>query len=68
MAYFKHKSSFDYGFSFIDKQALVTYIRTFVHKEFMLHKAQGLLPHPVWNAYQDEETKFWKTAGEVPID
>ena len=43
--------------AFIDKQALQTYFQTFAHQEFMLHKAQGFPPRPVWNAYHDEELK-----------
>ena len=33
----------------------------------MLHQAEGLPPHPVWNAYRDEVLKFLKTVREVPI-
>ena len=28
---------------------------------FMLHHAEGLPPHPLWNAYKGEEQKFMKT-------
>ena len=52
----------------IDKQALQIYYQTFAHKEFMLHQAQGLPPHPVLNAFHDEEVKFLKTVRQVPID
>ncbi len=37
-----------------NKEALETYFKVFAHKEFMLHQAKGLPPHPVWNAYEDE--------------
>ncbi len=43
-----------------NKEALEIYFKVFVHKEFMLHQAEGLSPHPVWNAYEDEESKFLK--------
>ena len=33
----------------------------------MLHKAKGLPPHPVWDAYLDEETKFLKNVRKVPV-
>ena len=39
----------------IEKHALQIYFQTFAHKEFMLHQAQELTPHPVWNAYHNEE-------------
>ena len=52
----------------INNEALKEYFQTFPHKEFMMHQAQGLLPHPVWNAYNDEEVKFMKTVRKVPIE
>ena len=52
----------------IDKQALQIYFETFSKTEFMLHQAQGLPPHPAWNAYHDKEMKFLKTVSEFPID
>ena len=51
----------------IHKEALLKYSKTFAHKEFMLHQAEGLRAHPVWNAYHDEEQKFRKTVREIPI-
>ena len=49
-------------------QVLESYFKTFGHKEFMLHHAEGLPPHTVWKAYQEEESKFMKTVREVSID
>lgn len=34
----------------------------------MHNHAEGLPPHPVWNAYKDEEGKFMETVREVPVD
>ena len=51
----------------IHNEALQQYFKTFAHKEFMLHQVEGLPPHPVWNAYQEEQQKFMKTVREVPI-
>ena len=34
----------------------------------MLHQAQGLATHPVWNACHNEEIKFLKTVRRVLID
>ena len=56
------------GIASIHKEALQNYFKTFAQKEFMLHQAEGLPPHPVWNAYHDEELKFLRTVREVPID
>ena len=33
----------------------------------MLHQAEGLPLHPVWNAYLDEKLKFLKPL-KIPID
>ena len=33
----------------------------------MLYQAEGLPPHPVWNTYHDEETKFLGMARRIPI-
>ncbi len=38
-----------------DKEALEIYFIVFANKEFMLHQAERLPPHSVWNAYEDEE-------------
>ena len=51
----------------IQKEALQQYFKTFAHKEFMLQQVEGLPPHPVWNACQEEQQKFMKTVREVPI-
>ncbi len=51
----------------INMEALETYFKVFAHKKFMLHQAEGPLPHPVWNAYEDEESKFLKTVREVCV-
>ena len=48
----------------IHKEALHEYFKTFAHKEFMLNQAEGLPPHPVWNAYHDEELEFLKAVHE----
>ena len=48
-------------------EALEFYFKTFGHKEFMLHQAERLPPHPVWNAYKDKEVKFMKTVREVSV-
>ncbi len=50
-----------------NKEALETYLKVFADKEFMLHQAEGLAPHPVWNVYEDEESKFLKTVREVCV-
>ena len=52
----------------INNEFLKEYFQNFAHKEFMLHQAQGLPPHPVWNAYNDEEVKFMKNVRKVPIE
>ena len=39
----------------ISDEALKEYFQTFAHERFMLHQAQGLPHHPVWDAYNDEE-------------
>ena len=44
------------------------YIKTFAHKEFILHQAQGLFPNLKWEAYNHEELNFLKTVREVSID
>ena len=54
--------------SSVHKEALEAYYKSFAHKEFMIHQAEGLPPHPVWNAYKEEESKFMKTVREVSID
>ena len=33
----------------------------------MLHQAEGLPPHPVWNTYPNEKTKLLKTVRKVPV-
>ena len=38
------------------------------HKEFTLNKPEGLPPHPLWNAYHEDQQKFVKAVGEFPID
>lgn len=67
MAHSKHKSRFDFRFAFIEKRALQIYFQIFEQKEFMLHQARGLPPHPAWSAYHDEEKRFLKTVCEVAI-
>ena len=51
----------------IYNEALQLHFQVFTHMEFMLHQAEGLPPHRVWNAYRDEEIKFLKTFREIPI-
>ena len=51
----------------IQKEELDLYFKALSHKEFMLHQAEGLPLHPVWNAYHNEELKFLKAVREVPI-
>ena len=34
----------------------------------MVHQAEKLPPHPVWNAYQEKEQKSLETVPEVPVD
>ena len=53
--------------SSIQKEALRKYFKTFAYKEFMLHKDEGLPPHPVWSAYHAEELKFLKTGLDAHI-
>ena len=43
------------------KKALQHYFITFAHKEFKLDQVEGLPPHTVCNAYQEEQQKFVKT-------
>ena len=52
----------------IHKETLQKYFKNFAHKEFMVHQAEGLSPHPVWYAYHDEELKFLKTVREIQVD
>ncbi len=54
--------------SAVHKEALETYFKTFGQKEFLLHHAEGLLSHPIWNAYHDEEINFMKIFRSVSID
>ena len=53
--------------STIHKKAIELYLKTFYHKEFMLHQAEGLPPHLLWNAYVDKEKKFVKTVTKGPV-
>ena len=57
-----------FDISSIQCEALDAYFKMFDHKDFMLHHVEGFYPHPVWNAYLEEEFKFMKTVREVPIN
>ena len=50
----------------MQSEAIEAYFRIFSYKEFMLHHAEELPPHSVWNVYRDEEPKFMKTVGQFP--
>ena len=39
----------------IKDEALHEYFKTAAHKEFVLHQAEGLPTHPLWNAHGNEE-------------
>ena len=49
-------------------EALESYFKTFVHKEFMLQHAEGLASHSVWNAHQEEEAKVMTTVREFSVN
>ena len=52
----------------IQTEVLEAYFKMFSQKDFLLHHAEGLPSHPLWNAYKDEEQKFMKTVREIPIN
>ena len=54
--------------SAVQTKALQEYFKLFGHKDFMLNQAEGLPPHPIWNAYRQEEAKFMKTVREVSVN
>ena len=54
--------------SSVYNEALTMFFKSFGHKEFMLHEVEGLPPHPIWNAYNEEKAKFLKTVQKVSLD
>ena len=51
----------------IQKESLHKHYKTIGHKEFLLHQAEGLPLHLMWNAYHDEALRFLKTVREIPV-
>jgi len=48
-----------------ETEDLQKYYDFFAHKEFMAHQAEGLPRYLLWNAYNDEESKFKETVRDV---
>ncbi len=42
------------GPSSVHNEALEVYFKTLAHKQFMLHHAEGLPPHPKLDSYKEE--------------